>query len=57
MGGKGGGQRTGPHPSVIPPTLSTQANYWYRKPQGFFGGFPPLQHAFTHAAEREKVAF
>lgn len=46
-----------PHPSLLHPphSIHTRARHWYRKPQGRFGGFPPLQHAFADAAEREKA--
>ena len=58
--GGGGGVETGgqgaPPVSVTPPhPIHTRASHWYRKPQGLFGGFPPLQHAFADAAEGEKV--
>lgn len=38
-----------PHP------IHTRASHWDRKPQGLFGGFPPLQHVFADAAKGEKV--
>lgn len=40
---------TPPHP------IHTQASHWYRKPQGLFGGFPPIQHALADAVKGEKV--
>lgn len=57
-GGKGRVETGGQGPTRLcytPHPIHTRATHWYRKPQGLFGGFPPLQHAFADTAEGEKV--